>query len=170
MGGKQRIVFKRRCLQLPSRRQLAWRGSTIVLSCSKAADRKTEKRKSPGGHIPSGKRNQEPCRHYLKGNRHVIVGFLPHVKKIKSESGCKFGEKCVASQNTEEKWWKRICCFIEECEADGLRILRSLAENPSRVYGRAHNSLDRSAACTSQKVLYAASILNLMNVAQSSKI
>ena len=41
--------------------------------------------------------------------RHVKVGLLPHVKIYKSESGCKFGDKCL----------------FRHTEADGLPIKRS---------------------------------------------
>ena len=36
----KRAVFRRRCLQLPPRRQLAWKENTVVLSCSEIADTK----------------------------------------------------------------------------------------------------------------------------------
>ena len=86
MGGKQRTVFKRRCLQCPSRRQLAWKGSTIVLSCSKAADRKRKKgnllevtvrlKREINNHEDSTSKETVPiC--------HVIFGILPNVNITK---------------------------------------------------------------------------------------
>ena len=51
----------------------------------------------------------------------------------------------VSRAKSEEKWWKRICCFIEEFKALGLRIRGyRAAENPSRFHGRGQNSWDRS--------------------------
>ena len=49
-----------------------------------------------------------------------------------------------AQQEAEDKWWQRICCFVEEFEASGLRIPGQNRQNPSRCHGRAHNSWDRS--------------------------
>ena len=50
----------------------------------------------------------------------------PVCQNYTSESGCEVGEKCMfrhteveSQQEAEEKWWKRICCLIEESKELG---------------------------------------------------
>ena len=87
--------------------------------------------------------------------RHVILGIFPCVNITKQNRDANVAKRAysgtlrltVSPEKVEEKWWRRICYFIEEFEADGLRIPRyRTAEIPDRCYGRARNSGDLSAA------------------------
>ena len=50
--------------------------------------------------------------------RHVIIGIPPVCQNYRTQSGCKFGDKCVeTNEEAETEWWKRFCCFVEELEA-----------------------------------------------------
>ena len=79
-------VYRRRCLQLPPRRQQAWKVGTIV-SCPKTADRMTENvlRK---GNLPEAavlletdiKDRAEITSRKTVRTRHVVTGTLLYVK------------------------------------------------------------------------------------------
>ena len=59
----------------------------------------------------------------------------------------------LTSKKTEEKWWKRICCFIERIRSNCVAYSRIVSRrNQSRFDGRAQNSWDESAARVRQKV------------------
>ena len=60
------------------------------------------KRPSKGGSSPSGKRVQRPCKNYLKRNctnQSCDQWHLPVCQNYKSESGCKYGDKCRFRHN-----------------------------------------------------------------------
>ena len=79
------------------------------------------KGKSPWGRGPSGKGSRKPLRNHLSGSCTIPscdYWHPPACQNYKSESGCKFGEKCTirqqergwqsAWQETEKECWKRF--------------------------------------------------------------
>ena len=71
-------------------------------SVTSKAPTRTEGRKpyifrSPRGASPSGLKGRKPCRNFCKEsarNLHVIYDTLPVCQNCKSESRCKYGDKC----------------------------------------------------------------------------
>ena len=95
----KRTVFKcsKKCLQLPPRRQYAWKENTIVLSCSKAADTKYRKKtfeRKVSEVVVLVEGGIRKCADVSFKRKLYESVILPCVK---TESGCKFGEKCAYS-------------------------------------------------------------------------
>ena len=113
-------VFERRCLQLSSRREQTWkstRPSSLVPEPQTKSDGKFFERKcsqrqksfrkeiskssklnAPRRSSPSRKRGQRPCINYLKRNctnPSCDCWHPPVCQNYKTESGRRFGEKCV---------------------------------------------------------------------------
>ena len=117
--------------------------------------------KSRRGRSPSGKRYQKSVESvmWLLAFSHMswLRGWIGmHIRRkvrIQAQRGWQ-----STQQEAEEKWWKRVCCRIEEFEAIGLRIPGyGAADIQVDVTEEHQNSWDRSAACTSQKVSYSTS-------------
>ena len=89
--------------------------SANVLPCSDTADtndgRIPSKGKSSSGSSPSGRKNLKVCRHYIKGsctNPSCDYWHPPVCQNYKSDSGCKFGDKCmIRHDETESQSSKR---------------------------------------------------------------
>ena len=123
----KRTVFERRCSQLPPRRQSAWKESTVVLSCSKIADKMTEAdlRKETPSEATVRKETSKTVQEFTSKEivriRRVIIGIIPYVKNYKTESVANSATpvysgtlRLTVSQvkKVEEKWWKRIDCLV----------------------------------------------------------
>ena len=104
-------------------------------SKTKSGGKNSSKEKTLRGRSPSGMGSRRPCGDYLSGNcTNPSCNFWhpPECPTIfYSESGCKFGEKCVfrhqerltVSQTRNRKeWWYRFCCLVEDFQAIWLRI------------------------------------------------
>ena len=85
------------------------------------------------GWSPSGKINRQPCRDFLKGTCTKLPCDYWHPSECqfyKSESGCKFGNKCsfphrkVAEQPKKSRtlWWQKSSVFCERRATVGLCI------------------------------------------------
>ena len=113
------------------------------------------KRKALRSHqSPSRKRTRWPCKDYISATRTNQRWFLASSRVSKLQNGIVIansansaysGTKRLTISPTKNKktkdWWTRFSCLIEELEAIRLRNpwCRS-RRNPSRLYGRAHNS------------------------------
>ena len=120
--GKQKgQCIKRERLQFPPRGEEAWTSNTVVFSCAKTADAKTTGKVLGKGNLPEAgvllEREPEDRVEIIVVCSNPSCNFRhpPECQNYKSESGCKFGEKCVL------RWW-RFCCLLEEFQATRLRI------------------------------------------------
>ena len=81
-----------------------------VLSCSRKRE-KASRTRSPRGKSPSGRMSRWPCKDYLKGtcnNSFCERWHPPECLFYKSESGCRFEDKCsYAHRQVEEQPSKR---------------------------------------------------------------
>ena len=89
-----------------------------------------------GGHSPSGKRNQRPCKDDISGKcTNPSCDFWhPYVKNYKTQSGCRFGEKCKH----------------REVDSQPNKKPKKTGGKNSKQEGR-QNSWDQSSSCNSQK-------------------
>ena len=80
-------------------------------SSTRQNERNASRTRSPRGKSPSGRMSRWPCKDYLKGtctNSFCEKWHLPECLFYKSESGCKFGEKCsYAHRQVDEQPSKR---------------------------------------------------------------
>ena len=80
-------------------------------SSTRQNERKASRTRSPRGKSPSGRMFRLPCKDYLKGtctNSFCEKWHPPECLFYKSESGCRFGEKCsYAHRQVEEQPSKR---------------------------------------------------------------
>ena len=96
----ERTVHKRRRLQFPPRWEQTWKSNATVLSCSTTADSK-----ATGKILREEKlETARPC--------HVMFGILPCVKNHKTQSGCRFGEKCAIPE--KKLRWSRIFLRVDQ--------------------------------------------------------
>ena len=173
IGGKQRTVFKRRCLQLPSRRQLAWKGSTIVLSSSKAADSKRREkffeRKIDQGpqslwkKIP--KTMETPPWRKLYESVMWLLAFScmsklhnvnPDGHSAKSAYSSTLRLSVSPTRKSKKSGEKKVLLLYWIIRSKWVAYFKILIRRyPSRFHGRSPNHWDRSAPCTSEKVHYA---------------
>ena len=74
-------------------------------------DRKTSRTRSPRGRSPSGRMSRWPCKDYLEGtcnNSFCERWHPPECLFYKTQSGCRFGEKCsYAHREVDEQPTKR---------------------------------------------------------------
>ena len=83
-------------------------------------ERNASRTRSPRGKSPSGRMSRWPCKDYLKGtctNSFCKKWHPPECLFHKTESGCRFGEKCsYAHRQVEEEPTKRS---TNNCEEQG---------------------------------------------------
>ena len=81
-----------------------------ILSCGRVSENHREP-EVPEAEVPSGRMSRWPCKDYLKGTCNNSFGEKWHPPEclfFKSESGCRFGEKCsYAHRQVDEQPTKR---------------------------------------------------------------
>ena len=122
---------------------------------------KSSKGKALRGRSPSGKRDRRSCRDYIRGkctNPRVVP---PVCQNHKTESGCKFDERCsfvhreADRPNTRPKRMVlKVCYLVVKFRQSGCIFQDVHRRNPIRFHRRAQKTWDQSAACNSQKVRY----------------
>ena len=136
--------------------------SSSTQRCVKNASRT----RSPGGRSPSGKMAWLPCKDYLTGtcnNSFCEKWHPPECLFYKSESGCRFGEKCsYAHRQVEEQLSKRSKKNGDKSAVAVLKITRQLGLRLSG-YGAAEvfivlaeelKHTETNPMCTTQKPSY----------------
>ena len=100
---------------------------------------------SKGFSRPSGRKGWKACKKFLKGkcaDLSCTLWHLPVCHNDKSESGCKFGDKCQfrhvetdgqLSKKVEEKWCERICCIIEGVKPIRLCVSRFSSDGKKEI-------------------------------------
>ena len=122
----------------------SWTINTVVFSCSKDADTDWRKKtfQRPWFQVRKSfrKKTSKIVQKLLQRKLHGSVVFFWHFPVCQnyiSESGCKFGDKCLFRhteadrQPVEEKWWERISYLVVGVNAVALRVPRDRAE-PSK--------------------------------------
>ena len=95
--------------------------------------------------------------------RHLIFGIFPNVNITKhnldanSAKSVWSGILMLTQPSKKEKWWKRICCFIEEFRGKWVAYSggRAAEIQVDFFYRRAQNPWDRSSSFISQWAHYA---------------
>ena len=116
-------------------------------------DRNASRTRSPRGKSPSGRMSRWPCKDFLKGtcnNSFCKKWHPPECLFYKSESGCRFGEKCsFAHRQVEEEPVKRS---KKNGDKSAVAMLKKneLHQRTGRPVKNAHSSNTRQLGCVFQ--------------------
>ena len=99
VGGKQKDSVQEETHEAPShgnnqRGRSGQSSSPAPRSQTQNDGRRPSKGNAPRRSSPSGKKGQSPCKNYLEGNC-TNPSFPPVCQNYKTDSGCKFGDKCL---------------------------------------------------------------------------
>ena len=116
--------------------------------------------RSPRGRSPSGRMSRLPCKDYLKGtctNPFCEKWHPPECLFHKSESGCRFGEKCShAHRQVDEQPSKRFKNNGDKSAVAMLRSTRQLRVSYFRIWSRRslHRFCGRAQTCRNQSDVF----------------
>ena len=128
--------------------------------------RSASRKKNLRGQSPSGKFARQPCTKSPCDDWHP-----PESQFEKSESGCRFGNKCSlphrqvevqpskkrkkggerSDKKAEEGWWQKCSCYCEKCATVGLRITGRWAARICNDFSEGHKSLGTNSTSTFHK-------------------